>query len=51
MVVNLPSLFLFDIQDEQVDPLKGIVKQNNKEISQLSPIVRSRILKNQRCTI
>ncbi len=42
---NLPSLFLFDIQDEQVDPLKGIVKQNNKEISQLSPIVRSRILK------
>ncbi len=42
---QLPSLFLFDIQDEQIDPLKGIVKQNNKEISQLSPIVRSRIIR------
>lgn len=42
---QLPSLFLFDIQDEQIDPLKKIIKQNNKEISQLSPIVRSRILK------
>lgn len=42
---QLPSLFLFDIQDEQVDPLKRIVKQNNKEISQLSPIVRSRIIR------
>ncbi len=42
---QLPSLFLFDIQDEQIDPLKDIIKHNNKEISQLSPIVRSRILK------
>lgn len=42
---QLPSLFLFDIQDEQIDPLRGIVKQNNKEISQLSPIVRSRIIR------
>lgn len=42
---QLPALFLFDIQDEQIDPLKEIVKKNNKEISQLSPIVRSRILK------
>lgn len=42
---HLPSLFLFDIQDEQLDPLKVLIKHNNKEISQLSPIVRSRIIK------
>lgn len=43
--IQLPSLFLFDIQDEQVDPLKALMQKNNKEISQLSPIVRSRILR------
>ncbi|MBL7546224.1 MAG: hypothetical protein JNL11_20555 [Bdellovibrionaceae bacterium] len=42
---QLPSLFLFDIQDEQIDPLRTLIKQNNKDISQLSPIVRSRIIK------
>jgi putative ABC transport system permease protein len=42
---QLPSLFIFDIQDEQIDSLKSIVKENNKEISQLSPLVRSRILR------
>lgn len=42
---QLPSLFLFDIQDEQIDPLKALIQQNNKQISQLSPIVRSRIIR------
>lgn len=39
IVGDLPALFLFGIYGEQMDPFKGIIKQNNKEISRVSPIV------------
>lgn len=43
--LKLPALFLFDIQDEQVDPLKSYVSSQNLQLQQLSPLVRARILK------
>lgn len=43
--IKLPSLFLFDIQDEQVDPLKDFLAQKNLELQQMSALVRARILK------
>lgn len=43
--MKLPSLFLFDIQDEQVDPLQSYVQSQNLQLQQLSPLVRGRILK------
>lgn len=42
---HTPSLFLFDIQDEQVEPLKEFVKSQGTELNSISPIIRSRILK------
>lgn len=41
---KLPSLFLFDIQDEQVSDLKKILIEENTELSNLSPMVRARII-------
>ena len=40
---KLPSLFLFDIQEEQLAPLKEILNNHHLEFSQLSPIVRARL--------
>lgn len=40
----LPDLFFFDIQDEQVDPLKQIAKDNQVKLKYLSPMVRSRLI-------
>ncbi len=39
-----PSLFMVDIQDEQLDPLKDFLAKNKIEIAGTSPFVRARIL-------
>ncbi len=41
---NVPSLFLFDIQDDQVDPLRNALKERSLSLSYLSPLVRARLL-------
>ncbi|MES2767623.1 MAG: FtsX-like permease family protein [Bdellovibrionota bacterium] len=40
-----PSLFLFDIQDDQLEPLKNFVKSQGTALTAISPMIRSRILK------
>jgi putative ABC transport system permease protein len=40
---GLPSLFLFDIQDEQVESLRAQVAARGRELVQLSPLVRARL--------
>ena len=40
-----PALFLLDIQDEQLDPLKAFLKEHRLSASQSSPFIRARILK------
>jgi putative ABC transport system permease protein len=40
---SLPSLFVFDVQDEQLSGLENIVKGYGKSFSSLSPMVRARI--------
>lgn len=42
--VERPSIFMVDIQDEQVDPLKKYLTENNLEISKEAPFIRARIL-------
>ncbi len=42
---KIPSLFLFDIQDEQVAPLQDFLRQEKVEDLGFSPLVRARILK------
>ena len=42
--VHLPSFFLFDIQDEQVNPLLKFLKAKNLKPQNISPMVRARIL-------
>lgn len=43
---TLPSLFLFDIQDEQVESLKKFFnEEQNLRLLSLSPFIRSRIIK------
>src|SRR5690606_16003562 len=42
--VERPSLFMVDIQDEQLDPLKEFLQKNGMEILQHSPFIRARIL-------
>ena len=39
-----PSLFLFDIQDEQLEPLQDFLKTKNIDVSEVSPFIRARIL-------
>ncbi|USN47947.1 MAG: FtsX-like permease family protein [Pseudobdellovibrionaceae bacterium] len=41
---KLPSLFLFDIQDEQVDPLTKLLTEKGQELQQISPMIRARLL-------
>ncbi|HRO68617.1 MAG TPA: FtsX-like permease family protein, partial [Pseudobdellovibrionaceae bacterium] len=41
---KLPSLFMFDIQDEQLPKLEGILKGKNTELIHLSPLIRSRLI-------
>ena len=40
---SIPSLFLFDIQDEQVEPLRSHVRAAGRELVQLSPMIRARL--------
>ncbi|MBC87107.1 MAG: hypothetical protein CL677_07985 [Bdellovibrionaceae bacterium] len=40
---KLPSLFMFDIQDEQVNRIQEIVKSFEAPLHQLSPMVRARL--------
>ncbi|MCH2169214.1 hypothetical protein MK489_00405 [Myxococcota bacterium] len=40
---GIPSLFLFDIQPEQVDPLREHVKGQGSVLQRLSPMVRARL--------
>jgi putative ABC transport system permease protein len=39
----LPSLFLFDIQEEQLAEVQQVLKQEKLELTYLSPLVRARI--------
>lgn len=39
-----PSLFLFDIQPEQVDGLKSMLKETRAQLDQLSPLIQGRLL-------
>lgn len=39
----LPSLFLFDIQPEQVEPLKTFALKKQKVLKNLSPMIRARL--------
>lgn len=42
--VKLPGLFLFDIQDEQLNDLEKLVKSEGTTFTHVSPLVRARIL-------
>lgn len=39
----LPSLFLFDIQEDQVEVLKGVLRNNSLDPDQVSPMIRARL--------
>jgi len=41
---KLPSFFLFDIQDDQIETLKNVVQDNQAKIGQMSPMIRGRLL-------
>lgn len=41
----VPSLFFFDIQEEQTDPLNKTLAQEGLSLKTLSPMIRARILK------
>ena len=41
---KLPSLFLFDIQEEQIDRLKEIVTRYGLNLNQISPMIRARLI-------
>ena len=43
--IDRPSFFLFDIQDEQVEPLRDFIKEEKQSLLALSPMVRARITK------
>lgn len=42
---KIPSLFIFDIQDEQLTGVEKVLKENKLTTLGLSPLVRARILK------
>lgn len=39
-----PAIFLFDIQDEQLDGVRAIVREEGHELRHVSPLIRSRVL-------
>ncbi len=41
---KVPSLFLFDIQEDQVDRLKQIAVEEKAQIDQLSPTIQARLM-------
>ena len=42
---KVPSLFLFDIQPDQIEPLKMLISKENEEVKNISPMVRARLEK------
>lgn len=38
-----PSLFVFDIQEEQMEPLIDLAKENNSPLSYITPMIRARL--------
>lgn len=42
---KIPSLFMFDIQDDQLEPVQTFLKQENLTSIGFSPLIRARILK------
>ncbi len=42
--VERPGLFLFDVQDEQFEPLREFLSRHQIRISQSSPFIRARLL-------
>lgn len=43
--VKIPSLFLFDIQDEQVEPIRQLVTETDSELIYVSPMIRARLVR------
>lgn len=43
--VKIPSLFLFDIQDEQVPAIREIVASTNNDLIYVSPMIRARLIR------
>jgi putative ABC transport system permease protein len=41
---KLPSLFMFDIQDDQVDELISVLKNEEVHLNQLSPMIRAKLV-------
>ena len=41
---KLPSLFLFDIQEDQIEALQQVVERRNVHFLNISPMIRARIL-------
>jgi len=39
-----PGLFMFDVQDEQIQPIRDLMQKHGIEISQQSPFIRARLL-------
>lgn len=42
---KLPTYFMFDIQEEQVAPLKTIIQKENATLKNISPTVRAKLIK------
>lgn len=42
---KLPSLFMFDIQEDQMLPLENLIRSHNIDLVGKSPMIRARILK------
>jgi putative ABC transport system permease protein len=40
---DIPSLFLFDIQPDQTEPLQALVQQEGTRLQRLAPMVRARL--------
>lgn len=42
---RLPSLFLFDIQEDQLSPLRAIAEEFQTELGEVTPLIRARLVK------
>jgi len=42
---KIPSLFMFDIQPDQIEQLKNLISEENEEMKYISPMVRARLEK------
>jgi putative ABC transport system permease protein len=45
MDANKPSLFIFDIQEEQMEPLVDLAKKNGSPLNFVTPMIRARLEK------